>query len=103
MYDQFTLLVGSRGPWVERFKTLEAAMKVYGVRLALTVAHRDFEFVFEQQEQLFALEGKLGVGGGLLIRPDQHVLCLIQPTHSVTSVAQSLAEHLGLTYKADLS
>lgn len=103
IYDHFTLLVGSRGQWVERFQALRAAVKGHGVRVALAVAHHDFEFVLEQQEQLFAREGRLGVGGGLLIRPDQHVLCLIQPTDSATSIAQSLAEHLGLTHEADLS
>lgn len=97
-YDQFTLLVGSRDQWVERFQTLEGDMKRYGVRVVLAVAHRDFEFVFEEQEHFFADEGKLSVGGGLLIRPDQHVLRLFEPTDPIATIKKSLMEHLGLQY-----
>lgn len=96
-YDRFTLLVGSRDQWAERFQALEAAMKQYGVRVALVVAHHDFDFVYERQEQLFAAQGKLSFGGGLLIRPDQHILRLVQPTDSVASIAKSLVEHLGFS------
>lgn len=94
-YDCFTLLVGSEGQWTERFQALEAAMKRYGARIVLVVAHHDFEFVFKEQEQHFTAEGQLGVGGGLLIRPDQHVLHLVQPTDPVACIEKSLVEHLG--------
>lgn len=95
MYDRFTLLVGSQGPWIQRFQALEAAMKRYGARIVLVVAYRDFEFVFKEQEQLFIAEGQLGVGGGLLVRPDQHMLRLVQPKDSVACIEKSLVEHLG--------
>lgn len=70
-------------------------MKRHGVRVALAVAYHDFDFVFESQEHLFATEGKLGSGDGLLIRPDQHVLRLVQATDSVVSIEKSLLGHLG--------
>lgn len=101
MPDRFTLLVGSRDPWVERFKVLEAAMKRKGVWVALAAAHRDFEFVFEEQERLFADKGKLNVGGGLFIRPDQHVLRLVEPTDPIASIEKSLMEHLGFPYETE--
>lgn len=94
-YDSFTLLVGSRDQWSERFQALEAALKRRGVRVALAVAYHDFDFVYERQGLLFANEGNLSSGGGLLIRPDQHLLRLVQPTDSVASIEKSLIEHLG--------
>lgn len=94
-FDSFTLLVGSRDPWAERFQALEAEMKRYGVRVTLAIAYHDFDFVYETQEHLFAAEVNLGSGGGLLIRPDQHILRLVQPTDSVASIGKSLLEHLG--------
>lgn len=94
-YDRFTLLVGSRDQWAERFQALEAAMEQYGVRVVLVVSHHDFDFVYESQEHLFAVEGKLSSGGGLLIRPDQHILRLVKPTDPVASIEKSLVEHLG--------
>lgn len=98
-YDRFTLLVGSRDQWAERFQGLEAAMKQYGVGLSLVAAHHDFEFVYERQEKLFAAEGGMSSGGGLLIRPDQHILRLVQPTDPVASIEKSLVEHLGFSFQ----
>lgn len=94
-YDCFTLLVGSRDQWTERFQALEAALKRCGVMLALAVAYHDFDFVYERQSLLFSDEGNLSSGGGLLIRPDQHLLRLVEPTDSVASIEKSLLEHLG--------
>lgn len=94
-HNCFTLLVGSRDQWSERFQALEAALKSRGFRVALAVACHDFDFVYEKQELLFANEGNLSSGGGLLIRPDQHLLRLVQPTDSVVSIEQSLLEYLG--------
>lgn len=94
-YDRFTLLVGSREQWAGRFQALEAAMKQHGVKVVLVVAHHDFDFVYERQEHLFTVEGKLSSGGGLLIRPDQHILRLVQPTDPVALIEKSLVEHLG--------
>lgn len=103
MYDCFTLLVGSQNQWTVRFQNLEATMKRYGARIVLVVAYRDFEFVFKEQEQLFTAEGQLGVGGGLLIRPDQHVLRLVQPKDSVACIEKSLVEHLGFQFETEQS
>lgn len=94
-YDRFTLLVGSRDQWTHHFRGLEAVMKRYGARLSLAVAYHDFDFVDEKQESLFAAEGKLNSGGGLLIRPDQHILRLVHSTDPVASIEQSLVKHLG--------
>lgn len=98
-YDRFTLLVGSREKWAQRFQTLEAAMTQYGIRVGLVVAHHDFDFVYERQEQLFAVEGNLSSGFGLLVRPDQHLLRLVQPMDSVASIAKSLVEHQGFLFQ----
>ncbi|KAL2285973.1 hypothetical protein FJTKL_07229 [Diaporthe vaccinii] len=98
-YDRFTLLVGSRDQWAEHFQALEAAMKQYGVGVSLVAAHHDFDFVYERQEKLFAGEGKLSSGGGLLIRPDQQILRLVQPTDPVSSIEKSLVEHLGFSFQ----
>lgn len=97
-YNRFTLIVGSRDQWAERFQALEAAMKQYGVRVALAAASHDFDFVYEEQERLFLAEGKLSSGGGLLIRPDQHLLRLVQSTDPMASIEKSLVEHLGFQH-----
>lgn len=94
-YDRFTLLVGSREQWSERFQALEASLKRRGVRVALAAAYHDFDFTYERQGLLFSKEGNLRSGGGVLIRPDQHLLRLVQPTDSVASIKKSLLEHLG--------
>lgn len=98
-FESFTLLVGSQDQWAERFQALETEMKRYGVRLTLAVAHHDFDFVYERQEHIFAVVGNLSSGGGLLVRPDQHILRLVQPTDSVASIGKSLVEHLGFLFR----
>ncbi|KAI3392169.1 hypothetical protein diail_6117 [Diaporthe ilicicola] len=71
------------------------ALRRHGAKLSLAVAHHDFDFVDEKQDSVFAVEGKLNNGGGLLIRPDQHILRLVHSTDSAVSIEMSLVEHLG--------
>lgn len=101
--DSFTLLVGSRaGAWApERTGALEAALEReggvgMGVRVGVRVAGEDFDLVEGRSADLFAARANLDVGGGLLVRPDQHLLRVLGPGDTCEDVERAIRGYLGL-------
>lgn len=95
-FDKFTLLVGSRAAWTERFKDLENSLvRGDGVGLCFSVAGEDFDFVDEKYADRFADEVKLSTGGGLLIRPDQHILRILKTDDNAEELHAIILGHLG--------
>lgn len=94
-FDSFTLLVGSRSEWVERFRTLKESVESLGINVCMRVAGDDFEFVDRKYAELFATKASFGTGGGLLVRPDQHLLQLIKSNDTGEDIAGALLGYLG--------
>lgn len=94
-FDKFTLIVGSRSAWSERFQDLERFVKGHGVQLCSWVAGEDFDFVDQKYTDRFANEVDLYTGGGLLIRPDQHILRILRTDDKAEELHTIILEHFG--------
>lgn len=95
-FDCFTLIVGSRPRWTERMQHLKASLPAQKPQIKLWAADTDFEFVFPEQLVLFEDGSKLGLGGGLLVRPDQHIMMVLQDETTVDDIVEALRQHLGI-------
>lgn len=95
-FDSFTLLVGSRPQWDERFRMLNTSLRSLGVKTCLRVAGEDYEFADKKGADMFATKANFISGGGLLVRPDQHLLRVLQPDDEVKSLHHSVLAHLGM-------
>lgn len=94
-FDKFTLLVGSRTAWAKRFQDLKGSMRGLGVQLHFCVAGEDFDFVHQKYADRFADGADLNNGGGLLIRPDQHILRILRLDDQAEELHRIMQEHLG--------
>lgn len=94
--QSFTLLVGNSSSWNERFKNLEQMAAQAGIKLRMYAADTDFEFVFDNQYQLFGNGAGFAHGGGLLVRPDQHILTRAAADTSAEYLWDELRRHLSV-------
>ncbi|KAE9962425.1 hypothetical protein BLS_000335 [Venturia inaequalis] len=94
--DSFTMLVGSQRAWLDKFKALRRALSQRGVKLNMFAADEDFDFTTELHRELFASGVELQNGGGLLLRPDQHILTRLSSGTTVGQMESDLLGHLGL-------
>lgn len=76
-YDSFTLIVRDRQAWEQRFKDLQKSL-ADTVKILLWSVDEDFGFAFPEQEKKFCEGFGLDSGGGVLVRPDQHVLAVLE-------------------------
>lgn len=75
-YDSFTLIIGDRQAWEQRFKHLQKSL-ADTFKIRLWSVNEDFGFAFPEQEKQFRQGFGLDSGGGVLVRPDQHILAVL--------------------------
>lgn len=98
-FNVFTLLVGVGVDWQRRYTHLKKLMEVLAaLRLELCVAGIDFDFVFPEQQAMFESQLRLSEGGGLLVRPDQHIMMAITPQTTDNNIASCLRQHCGYNF-----
>lgn len=95
-FDGFTFLVGKREEWTERLSKLANTKTGSKLKLRLFVVGEDFDFVEDHHRQLFEENAGLENGGGLLVRPDQHILTRLTADVSVEELEALLKKELGL-------
>ncbi|KAK4541283.1 hypothetical protein LTR36_008199 [Oleoguttula mirabilis] len=94
--DAFTLLVGTCEGKVHRGEALRRQLGEKGVLLNVYVVGVDVAFVHQKHRSLFESEVGLSEGGGLLIRPDQHILLPLPPAVSDEHARLQVLTYLGL-------
>lgn len=94
-FDKFTLVVGSRTEWADRFRDLRSSMEAYGVQVSCRAAGEDFDFVDQKVADLYISKARLGSGGGLLVRPDQHILQVLDSDDGPEELGTAVLRHLG--------
>jgi hypothetical protein len=67
----------------------------WNTRVNLYAADTDFEFVFGSHQALFEEGAHLSTGGGLLLRPDQHILENLRADTHWEELAKKLESFLG--------
>ncbi|RSL91330.1 hypothetical protein CEP51_000332 [Fusarium floridanum] len=94
-FDSFTLIVSSRNTWATRFDQLHKLTQSSGINLRLCSVDEDFEFVFEEQQDTYNKGSGILQGGGLLVRPDQHLLGCVDEKATAEDLALLVLAHLG--------
>jgi hypothetical protein len=91
----FTLLVESGNKWQTYFPLLQDSLRTRNIELRLFAAGKDFEFTDDHHRELYAQNVFSGSEGGLLVRPDQHILMRFDANISVRQIELALLEYLG--------
>jgi hypothetical protein len=93
--DSFTFILGSLESWDERIRQVRSRYAQSGPKVAVYALGADFELVPGPRADAWIDGAGLRNGGGLLVRPDQHILRQLQSETSAEEVLSSLESHLG--------
>lgn len=94
--DSFTFLVGKSGEWTQRVSKLASTKPGSKLKLHIFGADDDFDYVEDYHRKLFNEGAGLENGGGLMVRPDQHILTCLTGDTSVEELETLLNKELGL-------
>ncbi|KAB5545740.1 FAD binding domain-containing protein [Coniochaeta sp. 2T2.1] len=94
--DSFTFLVASTEAWQTRFDKVRALLHQSGVELSIRSADRDFEFMDDKQKALFETGAGFPDGGGLVVRPDQHILGRLEEKMTAQDIAAVITRYLSI-------
>lgn len=94
--NSFTMVVGSQSSWLDKFRALRRSLAQRRVKLNMFAAGEDFEFTNDLHRKLFADGVEFGSGGGLLLRPDQHILTRLSSETTAEEMEAEIVGHLGL-------
>jgi hypothetical protein len=93
--DSFTLLVGLQNAWMDRLRNLKSVLSQRGIKVNMFAADEDFAFTNELHRKLFAEGAEFENGGGLILRPDQHILTRLSSGTSAEEIVADVFAHLG--------
>jgi hypothetical protein len=94
--DSFTMLVGSQSVWMDKFRDLRRTLSQRRIKVNMFAADEDFEFTNELHFKVFTEGVDFENGGGLILRPDQHILTRLSSSTTVEEIQVALIGHLGL-------
>lgn len=94
--DGFTFLVGKRNEWETRLRSLANTKTGSKLKLQLFAGDEDFDYVEDYHRQLFEEGAGLEHGGGLIVRPDQHIMTRLPADVTVEELEALLQRELGL-------
>jgi hypothetical protein len=101
--DAFTIITGSSDAGAgentpesnePRILQVQDRLQTEGLRIDMWTAGRSFNFVGDHVA--FAREVQLDNGGGLIVRPDQHILMTFDRATTASEMISALQEHLGV-------
>lgn len=93
--DAFTLIVGSLDQWRARLDKVRASYQRSQVQIAAYSLGIDFNLAQGARGDSWLRQSGLASGGGLLVRPDQHILKPLTAESSAEDILESLKLHLG--------
>lgn len=93
----FTLLLHSadQGVWRERIDILRHQYDSSGLEINVYLLTVDFDVVSNARGQSWVEDARLGEGGGLLVRPDQHILLPLIASTEAAEILSVMKAHLG--------
>lgn len=94
-FDAFTLIVSCHEAWAARFEKLYNLTQPTGITLQFWSMDQDFDFVYEQQRKMFNSGAAFDRGGGVLVRPDQHLLGCVDENATAEDLESLIRKHLG--------
>ena len=93
--DAFTFIVGSTDVWAERIQQVNSLCERTGPKIAACAIGTDFDLIPGTRGNAWIEGTGLRDGGGLLVRPDQHIQMRLEATTSAEEILSSLRRHLG--------
>lgn len=93
--DAFTLIIGSLDQWRERIDKVKGSYQHSRVKVNAYSPGMDFHVVPGALGDSWILGSGLATGGGLLVRPDQHILKPLTADSTAEDMLESLKLHLG--------
>lgn len=94
--DSFILIVSSAIAWQTKVEQIWALLHRSNVQLKVWSVDGDFEIVDVKQRDLFEAGAGLLNGGGLVVRPDQHIIARVKETMTAQDIAALIINHLGM-------
>jgi hypothetical protein len=93
----FTLLLhaADQDAWRERINALRHQYDASGPELNVYLLTADFDIVPSARGQSWVEDARLGDGGGLLVRPDQHILLPLVASTEAAEMLSAMKAHLG--------
>lgn len=93
--DSFTIIVTSSALWTERLQEVRSQYAQSGPKIALYALGADFDVIPGPRGNAWIDGADLKAGGGLLVRPDQHIQMRLEAGTSAEAILSSLKSHLG--------
>ena len=94
--DGFAMIVGMKRDWQNRFETLHYRLAIRGVKIVRFVAGEDFVFPVLKDGAAWMEQLGLSTGGGVIVRPDQHILMRFSKDGTGDEITDKILDHLGL-------
>ena len=82
---------------MDRFLSAMDSLPRMKFKFRMFAVDSDFSFVTPGHQTLFSIQGGLSNGAGLLVRPDQHILAMLEPYDPPEHIHHLIVEHLGLS------
>lgn len=100
-FDTFTFITNSSQAQVQRATEVGHLLSVKSpitnpVPLQVIVLDVDFEFVFPDRAKEWFVAFNLGAGGGVIVRPDQHIQSIVDNQTTAQQIVASLNMAVGL-------
>jgi hypothetical protein len=87
--------VGSFEAWEGRTQQVSSQYAQSGPQTAAFALGADFDLIPGPRGEAWIAGVRLNEGGGLLVRPDQHIQIRLEPATSAEAILSSLESHLG--------
>jgi hypothetical protein len=90
------LIVGTKKEWRARFEGVQQRLVIRGVKVLSYAAGEDFGYTVAKDGAVWAENLGLSSGGGVVVRPDQHILMHFGADGTSGEITNKIIEHLGL-------
>jgi hypothetical protein len=94
--DAFTVIVGNKADWQERFDAVKEKYSHTQLRLNLVCLGSDFVPVSGASSDDWVKSIGLLEGSAVIVRPDQHILSPLEKDASAATLISALSQHLGV-------
>lgn len=91
----FILHAVAQDVWRERVEYLRDQYHKWGLELNAYFLTMDFDVVPSERTKSWVKDAGLAQGGGLLVRPDQHILIPLRETTGAADILSAMKGHLG--------
>lgn len=94
--DAFTFIVSKSDQWDQVIGSVRLHYETCGLRIAVLRLEDDFRLIPGKNGDVWVNGAGLKRDGGVIVRPDQHILAPLEPGVTVEEILGVFARHLGI-------